>query len=95
LEEGKEESVMDDKDKEKIMGEAQEVLNLAITHLKGSIKCKVTNYKKGNYTVQFFNKEDRLIMPVQIPLEWIEGSKPTENVVDDKLRMLLNNLEKY
>jgi hypothetical protein len=86
---------MDDKDKEKIIGEAQAVLNLAITHLKGSIKCKVTDYKKGNFTVQFFNKEDRLIMPVQIPMEWIEGSKPTENVVDDKLKMLLSNLEKY
>jgi phosphoribosyl-ATP pyrophosphohydrolase len=86
---------MDNKDKEKIIGEAQDVLNLAITHLKGSIKCKVTDYKRRSYTAQLFNKEDRLIMPVQIPVEWIEGSKPTENVVDDRLKMLLRNLERY
>jgi hypothetical protein len=49
--------------------EAQEILNLAIMHLKGSIKCKVIEYKHENYRVQFFTKDDKLIMPIQIPEE--------------------------
>src|SRR4030042_603415 len=46
--------------------EAQEILNWAIMHLNGSIKCKVIDYKHENYRVQVFTKENRLIMPIQI-----------------------------
>jgi endo-1,4-beta-mannosidase len=86
---------VDDKDKEKITKEAQEILNWAIMHLKGNIKCKVIGYKYENYTVQVFNKENQLIMPVQIPVQWIKSSKPTENFIHDQLEMLLKNLENY
>jgi hypothetical protein len=75
--------------------EAQEVLNWAIMHLSGSIKCKVTEYKHENYRVQFFKKDDKPIMPIQISEEWIKGTNPRENLVDDKLEILLKNLEKY
>jgi hypothetical protein len=75
--------------------EAQEILNWAITHLKGSIKCKVTDYKHENYRVQVFSKDDKLIMPIQIPEEWIKGTHPTENLIHDKLETLLKNLGSY
>ncbi len=75
--------------------EAQEVLNWAIMHLKGSIKCKVTDYKHENYRVQFSKKDDKPFMPIQISEEWIKGTKPKENLIDDKLEILLKNLEKY
>lgn len=58
------------------MKEAQEVLNWAIVNLEGKIKCKVMKYKSKNYQVPFFTKEDKLIMPVQIPEEWVKGSDP-------------------
>jgi hypothetical protein len=75
--------------------EAQEILNWAITHLNGSIKCKVTDYKHGNYRVQFLKKDDKPIMPTQIPEEWIKGTNLRENRIHNKLQMLLNNLENY
>ena len=75
--------------------EAQEILNWAIMHLKGNINCKVMDYKHENYRVQFFTKENKLIMPVQIPEEWIKGSHPSENRMDDRLKVLLANLANY
>ena len=84
---------MDNKEKEKRMDEAEEVLNWAITYLNGSIKCKVIDYKHQNYRVQFFTKENKLITPVQIPEEWIKQSDPGENFIHDKLKTLLKNLE--
>jgi hypothetical protein len=74
--------------------EAQEVLNWAIKNQSGSINCKVIEYKKGIYRVQFFTKENKLIMPVQVSEEWIRGSKPAEKIIHDKLKMILTNLEK-
>jgi len=75
--------------------EAQEILNWTIMHLNGSIKCKVIDYKYGNYQVQFFTKENKLIMPVQISEEWVKQSNPKENFIYDKLKILLKNLESY
>ena len=74
--------------------QAQETLNWAIQNQNGTINCKVIEYKKGIYRVQFFTKDNKLIMPVQINEEWVLGSKPTENVINDRLKMLLTNLEK-
>lgn len=34
-------------------------------------------------------------MPVQIPAEWVNQSNLSENLVDDKLKALLKNLENY
>jgi hypothetical protein len=73
----------------------QEILNWAIAHLNESIKCKVTDYKHGNYRVQFLKKDDKPIMPIQISEEWIKGTNPRENLIHDKLEMLLRNLENY
>ena len=75
--------------------EAQEILDWAIMHLNGSIKCKVIDYKYGDYRVQVFTKENKLIMPIQITEEWIKESKPGENFIHDKLKTLLKNLENY
>ena len=75
--------------------EAQEILNWAIVHLNGSVKCKVTDYKHGNYRVQFNKKDDKPIMPIQIPEGWIKGTNSRENLIHDKLQMLLKNLENY
>jgi hypothetical protein len=77
------------------MKEAQELLDWAIMHLNGSIKCKVIDYKYKNYRVQFFTKDNKLIMPVQISEEEIEGTKPDENSTPDKLKLLIRNLENY
>ncbi len=81
--------------KEEMIKEAQEILNWAIMHLNGSIKCKVTENKHENYRVQFLKKDDKPIMPIQISEEWIKGTNPKENLVHDKLEILLKNLEKY
>jgi hypothetical protein len=75
--------------------EAQEILDWAIMNLNGSIKCKIIYYKYESYQVQFFTKENKLIMPVQIPEEWVKGSNPGENFIHDKLKNLLTNLENY
>jgi len=75
--------------------EAQEILNWVILHLNGSIMCKVIDYKHENYRVQFFTKENKLIMPIQIPEEWVKESNPKENFINDKLNTLLKNLENY
>jgi hypothetical protein len=75
--------------------EAQEVLNWAIMRLKLSFTCKVLDYKHENYKVEFFTKENKLMMPVQIPEEWIKGSHPGEERLDDRLKALLGNLANY
>jgi hypothetical protein len=82
-------------DQDEKIGGAQEILDWAITHLNGSIKCKVMDYKHENYRVQFFTKENKLIMPVQILEEWIKDTNPRESVIYDKLKTLLNNLGNY
>ena len=82
-------------DRDEKIKEAQEVLNWAIVQLNLNFHCKVMDYKYENYRVQFFTKENKLIMPVQIPGEWIRGSNPRENFVDDRLKALLANLANY
>jgi len=82
-------------DRDEKIREAQEILNWAITNLSGNITCKVIDCKHENYRVQFFTKENQLIMPVQIPEEWIEDSNPKENFIHDKLKTLLRNLGNY
>ena len=75
--------------------EAQKILNWAIMHLNGNINFKVIKYKHQNYRVQVFTKENKSIMPVQVPEEWINGTNPEENFIHDKLGLLLKNLERY
>ena len=82
-------------DEDKKIKEAQEILAWAIMHLNGSIKCKVTDYKYEDYRVQFFTKEDKLIMPILISEDWVKESNPKENFIHDKLKTLLRNLENY
>ena len=77
------------------MKEAQEILNWAIGHLNLSIQCKVMDYKYENYKTQFLTKENKPIMPVQIPEEWIKGSHPKENLIHERLKALLENLRNY
>ena len=74
---------------------AGELLDWAIRHLNGSIKCKVIDCKNKNYRVQFFTKDNKLIMPIQITEEEIAETNPGENSVPDKLKTLLRNLENY
>ena len=75
--------------------EAQEVLDWAIMHGNGSIKCKVIKYEHNSYRVQFFTKDQKPIMPVQIDEEEVKETKPKENVISDKLKALLRNMETY
>jgi len=75
--------------------EAQEILNRAIMHLNLNLNCKVSDYKYENYKVQFFTKENKLIMPVQVSEEWIQGSNPGQNLIHDRLKILLENLKNY
>ncbi len=75
--------------------EAQEILDWAIMHLNGCIKCKVIDYKYRNYKVQFLTKDNKLIMPVQITEGEIGETNPKENSIPDKLKTLLRNLENY
>jgi len=75
--------------------EAQEILDWAIMQANGKVKCKVINYKYNSYRVQFFTKDQKLIMPVQIDEEEVKETKPKENVISDKLKLLLKNLEAY
>jgi hypothetical protein len=82
-------------EKDEKVKEAQKILEWAIMHLKGSIKCKVTDYKHENYRVQVFTKDNKLIMPVQIAEEEINKSDPKENFVPDRLKTLLRNLENF
>ena len=44
--------------------EAQGILNGAIAHLNKRLKCKVTDYKHGNYRVQFLKKDEKPVMPI-------------------------------
>ena len=82
-------------DRDKKMKEAQEVLNWAIKRLNLTVNCKVLDYKYENYKAEFFTKENKLIMPVQIPEDWIKGSHPGEDRLDDRLKALLGNLANY
>jgi len=82
-------------DEDEKIREAQEILDWAIMHLNGSIKCKVIDYKYRNYRVQFFTKDNKLIMPVEITEEEIKESNSKENIIPDKLKTLLRNLENY
>jgi hypothetical protein len=75
--------------------EAQEILDWAIMHLDGSIQSKVIDYKYKGYRVQFFTRDHKLIMPVQITEGEIGETNPKENFVPDKLKTLLRNLENY
>ena len=75
--------------------EAQEILDWAIRYGNGSIKCKVIDYKYNSYRVQFFTKDQKLIMPVQIDEGDVKETRPKENVISDKLKTLLKNLEAY
>jgi hypothetical protein len=77
------------------MKEAQEVLNWAIMRLNFSFNCKVLDYKYENFKAEFFTKENKLMMPVQIPEEWIKGSHRGEDRLDDRLKALLANLANY
>ena len=81
--------------KDEKVREAQEILNWVIMNLNANIKCKVTDYKHESYRVQFFTKENKLIMPTEIPEEWVKESNPKENFIHDQLKTLLRNLEKY
>ncbi len=74
---------------------AQERLDWAIMRLNGSIRGKVIDYKHKSYRVQFFTKDHKLIMPVQISEEEIGETKPNENSISDKLKLLIRNLENY
>jgi len=82
-------------DQDEKIREAQEILEWAIMHLNGNIKCKVIDYKYKNYRVQFFTKDNKLIMPVQIAEEEIAETKPKENSMPDKLKTLLGHLENF
>jgi len=82
-------------DREEKVKEAQEIVNWAIMFLNLSINCKVMDYKYESYQVQFFTKENKPIMPVQVPEEWIKGSHPKENLIHDRLKALLENLRYY
>ena len=82
-------------DRNEKMKEAQEVLNWAIRRLNLSLSCKILDYKYENYKSEFFTKENKLILPVQIPEEWIKGSSPAEDRLDDRLKALLGNLANY
>ncbi len=73
---------------------AQEVLDWVITHLSLSIKCKVIEYKRGNYRVQVF-KGDRLIMPIQVTEEWVKGSNPKDDLIYETLKSLSKNLDNF
>ena len=75
--------------------EAQEILDWAIMYGNGKITVKVIEYKHHSYRVQFFTKDHKLIMPVQIDEEEVKETKPKENVISDKLKTLLKNLEAY
>jgi len=83
---------MDGDEKTKV---AQERLDWAIMRLNVSIRGKVIDHKHKTFRVQFFTKDNKLIMPVQISEEEIEGTKPDENSIPDKLKLLIRNLENY
>jgi hypothetical protein len=85
---------MDTEEKGRRIKEADEVIRWAISHLKRNIKCKITDYKKHNFRVQFFSPEDNLIIPTEIPEEWVIGTRPNENIVYDQLELLCKNLDK-
>ncbi len=83
---------MDGDEKTKV---AQERLDWAIVSLNGSIRGKVIDYKHKSYRVQFFTKDNKLIMPVQITEDEIGETNPNENSISDKLKLLIRNLENY
>jgi len=75
--------------------EANELLSWAITHMNLNIHCEIIASKKGYYKVQFFSKDNKLIMPTEIPEEWIKGTKPKEKIIHDQLMLTLRNLANY
>jgi len=75
--------------------EAEEILNRVIANLNLTISCKVTGYKRENYQVKIFAKDNSLIMPVLIAEEWVKECNLKENIIHDKLKTLLKNLENY
>ena len=85
---------MDAVEKERRIKEADEIIRWAILYLEGTIKCKVTDFKKHDFRVQFFSSGDKLIMLTLIPEDWINGTQPNENVVHDQLELLCKNLER-
>ncbi len=82
-------------DREEKLKEAQEILNWAIMRLNLSMNCKAIDYKHENFKVHFLTKENKLIMPVGVPEEWIQGSDPKENLIHERLKLLLENLRNY
>jgi hypothetical protein len=82
-------------DEDEKIREAQDILDWVIKYLNLSINGKITAYRHNNYRVQIFTKENKLIMPIQIPEEWVKESNPKENFVHDKLKTLLKNLDNY
>jgi len=82
-------------DRDEKVKEAQEILNWVILRLNLDFHCKVMGYKYENYKVQFLTKENKLMMPVEIPEEWIQGCRPKENVIHERLELLISNLRNY
>ena len=81
-------------DRDEMIRQAQEVLDWLVKQLMLNITCKVVEYKHGNFRVQVL-KGDRLIMPIQVTEEAVKEINPKENVIPDKLKTLLRNLENY
>ncbi len=75
--------------------EAQEKLNWAITHMNLNIHCEIIASKKRYFKVQFFSKDNKLIMPVEVSEEWIEDTDPKEKKIHDQLSLVLKNLANY
>ncbi len=82
-------------DRDEKVKEAEEVLNWGIMHLNLSFHCTVVDYKHENYKVQFLTKENKLMMPVQIPEEWIQGCHRKENGIDERLELLISNVRNH
>jgi len=79
---------------DEMIREAQGVLDWVLKQLSLSITCKVIDYKHENYRVQVL-KGERLVMPIQVAEELVKESNPKENVIPDKLKTLLRNLENF
>jgi hypothetical protein len=82
-------------EKDEKVREAEEIINWAILHLNTKIKCKVTNYKHGNFGVQFYTDKDKPIMLTQVSEAWVKETNSTSKAIGDQLKLLLSNLENY
>ncbi len=80
-------------EKSQMIKDAQEILDWAISNMNLSIHSEIISYKKGNYKVHFFSKDNKFIMPVEIAEDWIKGTNPKETIIHDMLRNVLRNLE--